>query len=187
MSVNLAPEQLQLDEPDQRGHRGDRQVGHRPVHARHRDDGARAPARHRTDVGRLEALKELGVSLAVDDFGTGFSALSYLQNFPIDTLKIAKPFLDGMPADKETALVRGIVELGHNLELDVVAEGVERREQWELLRTMNCDLVQGYLLARPQGAGRIEQLLEGVRTARARGDGSGILSPEALLGLNTAA
>ena len=187
MSVNLAPEQLQstslIDEVNaaigKSGIDASTLVIEMTERVLLRDT--------ELTVGRLDALKELGVALAVDDFGTGFSALSYLQNFPIDTLKIAKPFLDGMPAAKETALVRGIVELGHNLELDVVAEGVERREQWELLRTMNCDLVQGYLLARPQGAGRIEQLLEGVRTARARGDGSGILSPEALLGLNTAA
>lgn len=111
-------------------------------------------------IGKLDELKRLGVRLAVDDFGTGFSSLSYLRNFPIDILKIAKPFLDGVPGgDQETALVRGIVELGRNLDLTVVAEGIERPEQIEPLREMRCHLLQGYLIARPQGAERIERLL----------------------------
>jgi diguanylate cyclase (GGDEF)-like protein/PAS domain S-box-containing protein len=117
-----------------------------------------------TSKARLDELKALGVRLSVDDFGTGYSSLSYLRGFPIDAIKIAKPFLDGVPdGDQETALVRGIIELGHNLDLEVVAEGVERTEQWETLREMGCDVAQGYLLARPQGAERIEKLLDGIR------------------------
>jgi diguanylate cyclase (GGDEF)-like protein/PAS domain S-box-containing protein len=118
---------------------------------------------HDTDraIGKLEELKRLGVQLAVDDFGTGFSSLSYLRNFPIDILKIAKPFMDGIPqGEQETALVRGIIELGRNLELTVVAEGIERPEQLAALREMRCDLLQGYLVARPQGSERIERLLQ---------------------------
>ncbi len=112
-------------------------------------------------IKRLTELRELGVGISVDDFGTGFSSLSYLRNFPIDALKIAKPFLDGVPAsEQEAALVRGIVELGHRLDLDVVAEGVERQEQLDALKEMGCDRVQGFLLARPQGPKRIEELLE---------------------------
>ena len=112
-------------------------------------------------IGKLDELKDLGVQLAVDDFGTGFSSLSYLRNFPIDILKIAKPFLDGIPqGDQETALVRGIIELGRNLDLKVVAEGIERPEQLATLREMRCDLLQGHLVARPQGAERIERLLQ---------------------------
>jgi diguanylate cyclase (GGDEF)-like protein/PAS domain S-box-containing protein len=130
-------------------------------------------------VGKLEELKQLGARLAVDDFGTGFSSLSYLRGFPIDSIKIAKPFLDGIPdGEQETALVRGIVELGHNLELEVVAEGVERTDQWEALRAMGCDLVQGYLLARPQGTERMEQLVADIRQkARTSESGFAVLTP----------
>ena len=110
---------------------------------------------------RLQQLRDLGVRISVDDFGTGFSSLSYLRHFPIDSLKIAKPFLDGVPESaQESALVSGIIELGHNLGLDVVAEGIERPEQLEALKDMGCDQVQGFLLARPQGPTRIEQVLE---------------------------
>jgi EAL domain-containing protein (putative c-di-GMP-specific phosphodiesterase class I) len=112
-------------------------------------------------MAKLDQLRDLGLRLSVDDFGTGFSSLSYLRTFPIDALKIAKPFLDNVPeGDQETALVRGIIELGHNLDLEIVGEGVERIEQWHALREMGCDLIQGYLLARPQGPERIENLLE---------------------------
>jgi diguanylate cyclase (GGDEF)-like protein/PAS domain S-box-containing protein len=112
-------------------------------------------------LGRLKELKSLGVRLAVDDFGTGFSSFSYLRKFPIDVLKIAKPFLDKIPHDEqECALVRGILELARSINLRVVAEGVEQPEQWQLLAEMGCDLVQGYLIARPQGPERMSKLLE---------------------------
>jgi diguanylate cyclase (GGDEF)-like protein/PAS domain S-box-containing protein len=117
-----------------------------------------------TTMGRLKALKDLGVRLAVDDFGTGFSSFGYLRRFPIDILKIAKPFLDRIPDDEqEIALVRGMLELAHSINLRVVAEGVEREEQWEALSEMGCDLVQGYLIARPQGPERVSKLMENLR------------------------
>lgn len=116
-----------------------------------------------TDVtmSRLKDLKDLGVRLSVDDFGTGFSSFAYLRRYPIDQLKIAKPFLDKVPQDEqETALVRGILELAHSINLVVVAEGVERSAQWRALAGMGCDLVQGYLIARPQGSERVAKLME---------------------------
>jgi EAL domain-containing protein (putative c-di-GMP-specific phosphodiesterase class I) len=140
-------------------------------------------------VKKLEELRRLGVRFWVDDFGTGFSSLSYLRRFPIDALKIARPFLDGIPkGEQETALVRGILELGHNLDLEVVAEGVERKEQLQALREMGCDLVQGFLLARPQGSERIEKLLEGVPLASASKpeEDFGMLSPQGILRLGPA-
>ena len=122
-----------------------------------------------TTHAKLGELKALGVRLSVDDFGTGYSSLSYLRGFPIDAIKIARPFLEGIPdGEQETALVQGIIELGHNLALEVVAEGVERPEQWDALREMGCDLAQGYFLARPQGPERIEKLLDEVRLDGAR-------------------
>lgn len=111
-------------------------------------------------VARLEKLKALGVRLAIDDFGTGFSSLSYLQHLPCDSLKIPKPFLDGIgDGEQATSLVRGIIELGRTLGLTIVAEGVEQARQWEALEELRCDLVQGYYFARPQSAERIEALL----------------------------
>jgi diguanylate cyclase (GGDEF)-like protein/PAS domain S-box-containing protein len=187
MSVNLAPEQLQSKNLVKEVNAALGMSGIDPATLVLEMTERVLMRDTKLTVGRLKELKSLGVSLSVDDFGTGFSSLSYLRQFPVDALKIAKPFLDGMPGEKETSLVRGIVELARNLELDVVAEGVERAEQWEMLIEMRCDLVQGYLVARPQGPARIERLLEGVRTARARGDGSGVLSPEALIGLGAAA
>jgi len=118
-------------------------------------------------VAKMRQLKALGVRLAVDDFGTGFSSLSYLQHFPIDSLKIAKPFIDDIPGGAQAlSLVRGIVELGRNLELEVVAEGIERDEQWHALMDMRCEHLQGFLFARPQGGARIEQLLAAGRPLR---------------------
>jgi Amt family ammonium transporter len=139
-------------------------------------------------IKRLADLRALGIAISVDDFGTGFSSLSYLRNFPIDSLKIAKPFLDGVPAsNQETALVRGITELGHNLELDVVAEGVERVEQLDALREMGCDRAQGFLLARPQGPERIKDLLEsGVIAAPGVGTVNGPLHADEALSANPA-
>lgn len=134
---------------------------------------------------RLRQLRDLGVRLSVDDFGTGFSSLSYLHTFPIDALKIAKPFIDGIPeGGQETALVRGIVELGHNLDLEIVAEGIERSEQWDALSEVGCDLGQGYLLARPQGAERIDVLLGNVAPVAASGTPTEcrVLTSDGLLG-----
>jgi EAL domain-containing protein (putative c-di-GMP-specific phosphodiesterase class I) len=101
-------------------------------------------------IARLHELKALGVRLAVDDFGTGYSSLRYLRRFPVDILKLAKPFVDEIAADeKEMALVCAILELGANLDLDVIAEGIERPEQAALLGALGCAMGQGYHFARP--------------------------------------
>ncbi len=103
---------------------------------------------------RLSAIRELGVAIALDDFGTGYSSLSYLKRFPIDKLKIDRAFIIDMcdnPTDQ--ALVGGIVNLSHSLNLPVVAEGVESESQWHLLREQGCDLIQGFHFARPQPLG----------------------------------
>jgi diguanylate cyclase (GGDEF)-like protein len=103
-----------------------------------------------TTIARLCELKELGVRLAVDDFGTGYSSLRYLRRFPVDILKLAKPFVDGMLADDdETALVCAILDLGANLRLDVIAEGIEAADQAALLGALGCAMGQGYHFARP--------------------------------------
>ena len=109
---------------------------------------------------RLHELKELGVQLAVDDFGTGYSSLQYLRGFPIDILKIAKSFVDGVAgASDESALARAIIDLGESFQLRVVAEGIEREEQLARLLRLGCELGQGFYFARPMGAERLGRLL----------------------------
>lgn len=108
----------------------------------------------------LSGLHTLGVSLSMDDFGTGYSSLSHLHSFPFDVLKIDRSFI-GRMNDNEQALqiVRTIVELARVLGMDVVAEGIETRDQYRLLRQMGCRYGQGYLFARPLPAADIGKLL----------------------------
>lgn len=103
---------------------------------------------------RLAQLRALGISSAIDDFGTGYSSLKYLQNLPIDTLKIDQSFVRNLDplSNGESgngAIVRAIVTLAQQLGLRVVAEGVETNDELALLRRLGCDLVQGYLFAKP--------------------------------------
>ncbi len=101
----------------------------------------------------LSAFKERGVTLSLDDFGTGYSSLSYLHQFPFDVLKIDRSFVINMAESGEALrLVRSIIELGHDLGLEIVAEGVETEPQARLLRELGCDFIQGYLYSRPVGA-----------------------------------
>jgi EAL domain-containing protein (putative c-di-GMP-specific phosphodiesterase class I) len=98
----------------------------------------------------LQALRQLGVRIAIDDFGTGFSSLSYLQDLPIDMIKIDKSFVDHLGFDRdESSMAKVIVSIGQTLNLAVVAEGVERREQVVSLKAIGCDSVQGFHLGRP--------------------------------------
>jgi len=92
-------------------------------------------------IARLHELKALGIRLAIDDFGTGYSSLSYLRRFPVDVLKIDKSFVDGVgQRGKERELAQSIIELGQTLNLEIVAEGVERAEQLGWLKARHCDL-----------------------------------------------
>jgi diguanylate cyclase (GGDEF)-like protein/PAS domain S-box-containing protein len=111
-------------------------------------------------VQRLGELSALGIRLAVDDFGTGYSSLSYLRRFPVHVLKIAKPFVDDMASDPDVmALAKGIVELGRTLRLQVIAEGVETPDQVERLRSIHCDMGQGFSFARPMDRSALGRLL----------------------------
>jgi diguanylate cyclase (GGDEF)-like protein len=119
-------------------------------------------------IERLRALKALGVRLAVDDFGTGYSSLRYLRRFPIDLLKIAKPFVDGVASGPEgAALARTIIELGVSLGLRTVAEGIEGAAELAQLRRMGCDLGQGFLFAEPLSADDASALLRAGGPGRA--------------------
>lgn len=109
----------------------------------------------------LRDLKSLGLNLALDDFGTGYSSLNYLTVMPIDTLKIDKTFVDKAYENiRETEVIKSIIELAHNLNLQVVAEGVETLKQKEMLKKMDCDSIQGYYFARPMSAADVTKLLE---------------------------
>jgi diguanylate cyclase (GGDEF)-like protein len=110
-------------------------------------------------IEQLHALRTLGVRVAIDDFGTGYSSLRYVARFPADVLKIAKPFVDTIEHDHDAALVDAIVTLARNLELDLIAEGIERQGQWARLARRGCPLGQGYLFARPVEAAELEPLL----------------------------
>lgn len=109
----------------------------------------------------LSGLKSMGVKITIDDFGTGFSSLSYLKRLPIDTLKIDQSFVRDAPTDPDdAALVMAIITLAHNLRLTVVAEGVETEEQLKLLRLLRCDEIQGYLFSPPVAAEALNVLFE---------------------------
>ena len=102
------------------------------------------------NIASLQAIRALGVSIAIDDFGTGFSSLSYLSRLPVDTLKIDRSFVTDMTAGEQgLALVATIIGLAHSLKLKVVAEGVETEEQSRLLRSLDCDEMQGFLFSKP--------------------------------------
>jgi diguanylate cyclase (GGDEF)-like protein len=127
-------------------------------------------------TARLQQLRALGVRLALDDFGSGYSSLSYLQTLPFDKLKIDRSFLAAL--DKSAnggVIIQAIVALGRALGMDVVMEGVETEEQRVLLRLAGCNEMQGYLFARPAPREEIERLLEQARAAT----GGGLRSPAA--------
>ena len=112
----------------------------------------------------LGAIQALGVKLAIDDFGTGYSSLGYLKRFKLDKLKIDRSFINGLPDDIEDAhLTRAIIGIGHNLDMTVVAEGVETDAQQELLTQLGCDLAQGYLYAQPLSRTDFRQMLIDLR------------------------
>jgi diguanylate cyclase (GGDEF)-like protein len=111
-------------------------------------------------VALLHQLRDLGVRLSVDDFGTGYSSLSYLKRLPVHEVKIDRSFVAGLPEQGEDiVIVRAIIDLGHHLGLEVVAEGVEDQATWDLLASMGCDLVQGWHLARPMPAAELQPWL----------------------------
>jgi predicted signal transduction protein with EAL and GGDEF domain len=111
-------------------------------------------------VPRLAALKAIGVRIAIDDFGTGYSSLAYLQQFPVDTLKIDRSFISAMAQSPESgALIRTLVQLGKTLGLETLAEGIEECEQYSQLERDHCDSGQGYLYARPLEVDAVETFL----------------------------
>src|SRR3712207_2722430 len=104
----------------------------------------------------------MGVRVSIDDFGMGYSSLSYLKRLPADTLKIDKSFVAGLGGDiEDEAIVRMIVDLAHTLGMKIVAEGVESEEQAEQLKQMGCDLGQGFYFAKPLPSKAASEFLAG--------------------------
>ena len=102
---------------------------------------------------RFRELRELGIRVALDDFGTGYSSLSYLHSLPLDTLKIAKPFVDGLTGDgRDASFIGVIVDLARKLDLAVIAEGIETPQQLRALRDLGVECGQGFLTGRPEAA-----------------------------------
>ncbi|HEX8745533.1 MAG TPA: EAL domain-containing protein [Thermoleophilaceae bacterium] len=121
-------------------------------------------ADHRRATAILTRLSKMGVALSIDDFGTGYSSLAYLQNLPVDFIKIDKSFCMSMAEDAGNAtIVQSTIDLGHNLGLKVVAEGVETKEAYTTLAELGCDYAQGYFMSRPLAPDKATIWLEAMR------------------------
>ena len=106
-------------------------------------------------------LHALGVSLSSDDFGNGYSSLSYLKNFPVQRIKIDKAFVDDINQDENSgAIARAVTTLGHSFGMEITAEGVETEEQLVFLRSLDCDEIQGYYFSRPLPDKEFEEFLK---------------------------
>lgn len=120
-------------------------------------------------IATLHQIREMGVALSVDDFGTGYSSLSYLKRFPIDALKIDRSFVKDIPRDQDDmAITAAIIAMGHQLNLEIVAEGVESNEQLAFLRQRGCETAQGYLIGKPVAADVLHRQLLGHGTGNTR-------------------
>lgn len=110
-------------------------------------------------ITQLHAIKELGVRLSIDDFGTGDSAIAYLRELPVDVLKIDRSYIAGLTDNrKDAAIISAMIALGHSLDLRIVAEGVETNEQRDALRELGCDEIQGYIMSHPVNSGLFPNL-----------------------------
>ena len=111
-------------------------------------------------INTLNAFRQIGVSIAIDDFGTEYSSLSYLKHLPVDRLKVAMQFIRGIGIDhKDEALAKGIIVLAKSIGMNVIAEGVETKEQLEFLKNHNCDEIQGYYFFKPLAEAEMTKLL----------------------------
>jgi len=100
-------------------------------------------------LNTLKKIRGLGSTISLDDFGTGYSSLSYLKTFPINILKIDKSFLDDYDSHSGAIFIETIVNMAHNLKIDVIAEGVETKDQLNFLKSIKCEAYQGYFCSKP--------------------------------------
>jgi EAL domain-containing protein (putative c-di-GMP-specific phosphodiesterase class I) len=127
------------------------------------------PSEENSMLAVLGKLGKLGVRLAIDDFGTGYSSLSYLKRLPVNTVKIDQSFVRDLEDNEEsTAIVRAVVGIARSMKLEVVSEGVETKEQLEILRKAGCDTYQGFLNGQPMPRCEYEEKLLGIRVREAQ-------------------
>ena len=128
-------------------------------------------------IATLGKLKAMGIKLSVDDFGTGYSSLSYLKRFPIDTLKIDQSFVRDITTDPDdAAIAKSIISMAHDMQLRVIAEGVETEAQKSFLQQRHCDEMQGYLFSMPVPAEAFETLLRESRSHALRASSNNPIS-----------
>ncbi len=153
IAVNMSPRQFRQEDLSERVAAIFSETGADPAHVTLELTESMVMQDVNSTLVALRALKKLGVSISLDDFGTGYSSLSYLRRFPIDELKIDKSFINDIHENPDdAAIASAIIAMALSLSLSVVAEGVEKKEQAELLRKMGCSQVQGYYFGRPMDA-----------------------------------
>jgi len=137
-------------------------------------------------VTLMDEMRRLGVRLAMDDFGTGYSSIGHLKRFPIDSLKLDRSFVRDLPDDiNDVAITRAVIAMAHTLNINVVAEGVEREAQLELLRAEGCDEYQGYLCQPPLALAELEPFVRGGGSVAIGGVRSVMPRPAALVPLRS--
>jgi diguanylate cyclase (GGDEF)-like protein/PAS domain S-box-containing protein len=165
VSVNLSPRQFQQPDLLLMIERQLKETGLDPTYLELEVTESSVMKNAESAINTLRELKAMGIKISIDDFGSGYSSLSYLKHLPIDVLKIDQSFVSDMTADpKDAAIVMAIIQLAHSLQLKVNAEGVETEEQLRFLRLLRCDEMQGYLFCRPLPVEAFKQLLIEGRT-----------------------
>lgn len=160
VAVNISAKQFELHDLDERIYRILNKVGISSVHLECEITEGTLMENPEQGLRLMQKLRDRGIHLALDDFGTGYSSLAYLKRFPLNTLKIDKAFIDDIATSNEDRhMAAAIINIAHNLGLNVVAEGVEHEEQLSILRRYDCEMLQGYLYSKPLRAERFEALL----------------------------
>jgi diguanylate cyclase (GGDEF)-like protein/PAS domain S-box-containing protein len=165
IAVNLSPRQFQQPDLLSMIERHLKETGLDPRYLELEVTESSVMKNPESAISTLRELKAMGIKISIDDFGSGYSSLSYLKHLPIDVLKIDQSFVTDMTTDpKDAAIVMATIQLAHSLQLKVTAEGVETEEQLRFLRLLRCDEMQGYLFCRPLPVEAFEQLLHEGRT-----------------------
>jgi diguanylate cyclase (GGDEF)-like protein/PAS domain S-box-containing protein len=160
VAVNISAKQFELPDLDDRIDSILRKVGLSPLHLECEITEGTLMVNPDEGLRMMQRLRERGIHLALDDFGTGYSSLAYLKQFPLNTLKIDKAFIDDIAnSSVDRHMAAAIINIAHNLGLKVVAEGVEYEEQLAILRKYDCEMLQGFLYSKPLKAERFERLL----------------------------
>lgn len=160
VAVNFSAKQFELPDLDDRIIRILQKAGLSPLHLECEITEGTLMGNPEQSLKMMQRLREKGIHLALDDFGTGYSSLAYLKQFPLNTLKIDKAFIDDIATSSvDKHMAAAIINIAHNLGLKVVAEGVEQEQQLAILKRYECEMLQGYLYSKPLSSARFEKLL----------------------------